>query len=58
MYGRVIALLLACWMVGFLIGISGAVIHLLLLLAGVLLLGKMLEPRRSPVRKISKSRLR
>ena len=45
MIGRVIVMLLVLWLAGFLAGFSGAVIHLLLLLAGMLLLGRLLEPR-------------
>jgi len=46
MIGKVIAVLLVLWFLGFVAGISGAVIHLLLLIAGMLLLlGKLLEPR-------------
>lgn len=45
MIGKIILVLLACWVLGFLVGVSGALIHLLLLVAGMLLLGKMIEPR-------------
>ena len=45
MIGKVVAVLLVLWFLGFVAGISGAVIHLLLLIAGMLLLGKLLEPR-------------
>lgn len=58
MIGKVIAILLACWLVGLLVGVSGAVIHLLLLLAGMLFLEKMLEPGSPIARRFSRSRLR
>ena len=58
MIGKFIAVLLACWLVGFLLGISEAAIHLLLLLAGLLILEKILEPRSSLDRTFSRSRLR
>lgn len=45
MVGKIIAILLTFWFLGIIFGISGAAIHLLLLIAGMLLLGKMLEPR-------------
>ena len=45
MIGKVIAMLLALWLAGFLAGVNGALIHLLLLIAGMLFLGKVLEPR-------------
>ena len=45
MIGKIIAVLLVLWLAGFLAGVNGALIHLLLLIAGMLFLGKMLEPR-------------
>ena len=45
MMGKIIAVILALWLIGFLAGVNGALIHLLLLIAGMLLLGKMMEPR-------------
>ena len=45
MIGKIIAVLLALWLVGFLAGVNGALIHLLLLIVGMLLLGKMMKPR-------------
>jgi hypothetical protein len=45
MIGKAIAILLVFWLLGFTLGVSGAVIHLLLLIVGMLLLGKLLEPR-------------
>ena len=46
MFWKMVALLFLCWAVGFAVGVSGSVIHLLLVIAGMLLLGKLLEPRR------------
>lgn len=46
MLAKVIAGLFVLWIIGFTAGISGAVIHLLLVLIGLLLLGKLLEPKR------------
>ena len=45
MIGKIIAMLMAFWLVGFLVGVNGALIHLFLLIAGMLLLGKMMYPR-------------
>lgn len=45
MIGKIIAVLLALWLVGFLAGVNGALIHLLLLIVGMLLLGQMMKPR-------------
>ena len=45
MMGKMIAILLFLWLVGFLAGVNSALIHLLLLIAGMLLLGKLLERR-------------
>lgn len=48
MVGKIIAVLLVLWLAGFAAGVNGALIHLLLVIAGMLLLGKLLEPR--PIR--------
>lgn len=45
MITRIVVILLVFWLVGFLAGVSGALIHLLLLVAGMLVLGKVIEPR-------------
>ena len=45
MIWMLIVVILGFWLVGFLAGVNGAVIHLLLLLAGMLLLEKLLAPR-------------
>ena len=45
MIGKIIAILLALWLVGFLVGVSGALIHLLLVIVGMLLLGKLMDPK-------------
>ena len=45
MIGKIIAILLALWLVGFLAGVSGALIHLLLVIVGMLLLGKLMDPK-------------
>lgn len=45
MLGKIIAVLLALWLVGFVAGVSGAVIHLLLVVVGMLLLGRLMDPK-------------
>ena len=43
---KIVGVLFLCWAIGFAVGVSGAVVHLLLVIAGMVLLGIMLEPRR------------
>ena len=45
MIGKIIAILLALWLIGFLADVNGALIHLLLLVVGMLLLGKLMDPK-------------
>ena len=45
MVGKIIAVLLALWLVGFLAGVNGALIHLLLLIVGMLLIGRLMDPK-------------
>ena len=43
--GKVIAVLLVLWLAGFVAGVNGALIHLLLLIVGMLLLGRLMDPK-------------
>ena len=45
MIGKIIAILLVLWLIGFLADVNGALIHLLLLVVGMLLLGRLMDPK-------------
>jgi len=45
MLAKIIVILLAFWLVGFLAGVNGALIHLLLLIVGMLLIGRLMDAR-------------
>ena len=49
MLWTILAVILVLWMLGVIIGIGGALIHLLLLLAGVILILRLVSGRRTVV---------
>jgi hypothetical protein len=49
MLWTILAVILVLWMIGLIIGIGGALIHLLLLVAGVILILRLVSGRRTVV---------